>query len=80
MNNKEQKSEDIIKKDNDLRYNEPFIAVKNIVADSLYIKTPKPVGYLVNENIKANIVVYREFNFIQRFFIKFCFGLKFIKK
>jgi len=79
MNNKKQKSEDMIKKDSDLYHNEHFIVAKGIVADSLYIKTPKPVGYLVNENIKTNIPVYKEFNFIQRFFIKFCFGLKFVK-
>ena len=38
------------------------------------------IGCLYNPNIHTEIPVYKKINFIQRFFIKFCFGFKFIKK
>lgn len=38
------------------------------------------IGYLRNDNTNTEIAVYRKFNLIQLFFLKFCFGLKFEKQ
>lgn len=44
-----------------------------------FIKIEKPVAYLQHEATKAQIAVYRKINRFQRFMIRICFGLKYIK-
>ena len=39
----------------------------------------KPVAYLRHEETKSQISVYKKMNLFQRFMIRICFGLKYIK-
>lgn len=36
-----------------------------------------PIGYLVHEPTHTTIAVFKPINFWQRWWIKFCFGLKY---
>ena len=38
-----------------------------------------PVGYLIHEPTHSQISVYEKINCFQKFFIKICFGLKYVK-
>ena len=38
-----------------------------------------PVGYLIHEPTHSQISVYEKINWFQKFFIKICFGLKYVK-
>lgn len=44
-----------------------------------FINIEKPVAYLRHEPTKTQIAVYRKINRFQRFMIRICFGLKYVK-
>lgn len=44
-----------------------------------YINIKKPVAYLLHEATKSQIPVYKKINRFQRFMIRICFGLEYIK-
>lgn len=50
-----------------------------IMNESCFVKIKKPVAYLQHEATKTQISVYKKINRFQRFMIRICFGLKYIK-
>ena len=49
------------------------------MSESCFIKPEKPVAYLQHEATKTQISVYKKINRFQRFMIRICFGLKYIR-
>lgn len=47
--------------------------------ESYFAKQESPVAYLRHEPTKTQIAVYKKINRFQRFMIRICFGLKYIK-
>ena len=47
--------------------------------ESYFVKPEIPVAYLRHEATKTQIYVYKKINRFQRFMIRICFGLKYIK-
>lgn len=40
---------------------------------------PRPIAYLFHEAIHTSISVYKPINIFQRYMMKVCFGLKYVK-
>ena len=43
------------------------------------INIKKPVAFLQNEALETRIAVYKKINLFQRFMMRICFGLKYMK-
>ncbi len=43
------------------------------------INIKKPVAFLQNEALETRIAVYKNINLFQRFMMRICFGLKYMK-
>lgn len=41
---------------------------------------PKPIGYLEHEPTKTRICVFESINWFRRLMMRWCFGIKYIKK
>lgn len=40
---------------------------------------PRPIAYLIHEATNTNINVYKPINIFQRYMLRVCFGLKYVK-
>lgn len=47
---------------------------------SCRIVVPTPIGYLEHEPTKAQISVYSKIRWFKRLMLKWCFGLKYVKR